>query len=137
MLVLSNGDLWIYSSKELEDDKSNRLSGVSKEIIMQVIPQHTPKEFFHIIFEPGKDYMPRRFIEEKGFWKYDFRTHELIHRYCKKCLDVEDILTAYFMDWGEVFVQYTGVDSGGYDAAYIIKIFPSVEEYNKAFTLIV
>ena len=139
MIILPepNNDLWIYESEEHEPFDYKTIKNREKAI--ELIPQHTYKEFCHILVgdDPKiKWVMPRKWTPEmNGYWDCNFSYLEIFDSLCVKKKKI-DTICVYEMSWKEIFVFYEGVDSGGYDVEGRSMVFENKEKYNLKFQLI-
>ena len=134
MIILPepNNDLWIYDEKELEGFDYKIVK--TKKGAIENIYQHTYKEFCHIL-AGDNHYLPRKWTNSyNGYWDCNPDIKEIFNSLCINKIEYENI-SVYEMSWGEVFMFYTGIDSGGYDACTKIDIFENVFEYNSTHSL--
>lgn len=132
MIILPNGDTWIYDDKEHQPFPYQEIKNYNKAI--KLLSLHTPREFCHIIV--NDDYnVPRKWTPNmNGYWDANFSVTEVFDQLCLSNLKT-DIMDVYLMPWKEVFVFYTDVDIGGYDAVQRCKVFKDKGEYLSEFHL--
>lgn len=137
MIILPNNDIWIYDDEEWKSIDAEYKELCQRESAIKLISQHEYKEFCHILANPDTFIIPRKLTTKfGGYWDANFNfCSEIFGSLCEREIFVDEDLNLYLMPWGEVFVVYTGVDSGGYDAELRIRIYASKEEYNKEFCI--
>jgi hypothetical protein len=145
MIILPepNNDIWIY------DDYEWKSTGIpyenivkSREKIIEAIPQHEYKEFCHILIgeiDPTPErttwVFPRKYTNFMGgHFDINFSFLEIFDSLCERKKVIDNIYI-YEMPWKEVFVFYTGTDSGGYDSETRTMLFKNKKEYNEKFYL--
>lgn len=127
MIVLSNGDKWIFDDCEWED------AGISdKDAVACKIPIGSLREFVEKVTDPNGSYLPRKWIDLMGgHWDCNFDVYEEVFTYISARTITNNWSTVYIMPWGHVYVRQS-VDSSGCEAVAGTTKLENAEEYKKA-----
>lgn len=128
MITLSNGDKWIIDDSEWEaagipDEEANKGN----------IPGTSLQEFIEAV--ANGSYLPRKLTHDTfpdGYWDCNYNVFEEAFADIAMAQILNPWSKVYRMPWGHIYVVFSAVDSGGYDAETVVEKFESAEEYLKA-----
>ena len=128
MITLSNRDKWIIDDSEWQD------AGIpDEEAVKGNIPETSLQEFIEAVANGGC--LPRKLTYDEfpeGDWDCNYDVFEEAFADIAIAQISNPWSKVYKMPWGHIYVVFSVVDSGGYDAETVVEKFESVEGYLKA-----
>ena len=128
MITLSNGDKWIIDDSEWQDAKIP-----DEEAIKGNIPETSLQEFIEAV--ANGSCLPCKLTYDEfpeGHWDCNYDVFEEAFADIAVAQILNPWSKAYRMPWGHIYVVFSAVDSGGYDARTVVEKFESAEKYRKA-----